>query len=477
MLTFWHLRFGRLNDRVRRDQQGTSAGSLFSRSLSPFRSLSPVRLAQNFLVSVPSWNVPVPMSSFGVSSQSADSLRVQGKDKFKRGCGRRSSNASSSEEEEDYSSGKLLRVKIQKQPSTPEACRDAKLSTTTRLSDNPPKVVTTSSSSANDIASSPVPNPGRITPVSAPEKRGGRAVFDTPIRPASALRRPESPLRRSMQAAGHTNVMDKLAQSPAYASPATTPTPATKHKGKDHVRGGRLFQAMSPLRLMRRERPPSANHAGTGRLLPADEDYYHTRNRTITQTWSPYASAYASGRAGRLPTENYSISDAKYSSRLAERRSQNLEQALARPRSALGSRAVVMDAPIRPVSPFRRGAPPSLAGTGDGAAAATTDSLASKAENTPGGDGGGRAIGDGASHAGSQPPQPPRPTDTSPFDQSSRAGPVDACKDVCTARPRERVTYQPMNARPACARDEFSGRSADRPKGPAAARPRAAAAK
>jgi hypothetical protein len=397
---------------------------------------------------------------------------VQGKDKFKRGCGRRSSNASSSEEEEDYSTGKLLRVKIHKQPSTPEACRDAILSTSIRLADSPPKVVTTSISIANDVASSSVPNPGRITPVSAPEKRGGRAVFDTPIRPASALRRPESPLRRSMQAAGHTNVMDKLTQSPAYASPATTPTPATKHKGKDHVRGGRLFQAMSPLRLMRRERPPSANHAGTGRLLPADEDYYHTRNRTITQTSSPYAS----GRAGRLPTENYSISDAKYSSRLAERRSQIREQALARPRSALGSRAVVMDAPIRPVSPFRRGAPPSLAGTGDGAAAAATDSLVSKTKNAPGGDGGGHAIGDGASPAGSKPPQPPRPADTSPSDQLSRASPVNGCKDVCTARPRERVTYRPMNARPGGAKDESSCPSAERPKG-SDARPRAIAAK
>jgi hypothetical protein len=398
---------------------------------------------------------------------------VQGKEKFKRGRGRRSSNASSSEEEEEYSTGKLLRVKIHKQPSTPEACRDAKLSTLIRLAESPPKVVTTSISSANDVASSSVPNPGRITPVSAPEKRGGRAVFvDTPIRPASALRRPESPLRRSMQAAWHTNVMDKLAQSPADASPATTPTPATNDKGKDHVRGGRLFQTMSPLRLLRRERPPSANHAGTGRLLPADEDYYHTRNRTIMQTSSPYAS----GRAGRLPTENYSISDAKYSSRLAERRSQILEQALARPRSALGSRAVVMDAPIRPVSPFRRGAPPSLAGTGDGAAAAATDSLASKAKNAPGGDGGGRAIGDGASPAGSKPPQPPRPADTSPADQLSRASPVNGCKDVCTARPRERVTYRPMNARPGSAKDESSGPSAERPKG-SAARPRAAAAK
>jgi len=389
---------GRLKDRTTRTQLETATTSLFSRSLSPFRSFSPTRLAQRFRGS---------------------------KDHFARGKRRKNSNASSSEEEEDYSTGKPVLVKVHKQPSTHEA-REAIPSTI-----DTPIVVTRSS--AND---SPAPNRGRIAPETALEKRG--AVFvDTPIRPASALRRPASALRSRMPPPADALVVTPLCGTPTSAS--------TDNVGKDNVGG--LFQAMSPLRLLRRGRT-SASHAGTGRLLPADEDSYYN-HRHADRPASP---------STRRPTEHYSISDARYSRSQSPVRRGLPPSSSARPRSAVVSKAVVIDAPIRPVSAFRRGAPQTPAGTSEGVTAAAADEPSGNAENAaPAGNG--------------KPPRPPRPADT------STASTTDSPVRASQVPPRERVTYQPLTTRLGGAGNGSSGTSAVRPKGPSLARPRAAAAK
>ena len=243
-------------------RRSTEVVDNLARSLSPIRDMNPSRFIENVFHSG---------------------------DKFKRGM-RRSRLGSTEEEGEEDSVSNLLLVKTGNGAVTAVSrkseSRAANATPFTKrdISYSPVKVVSTSSRPGDTAMGTPASSDkskargvSPVRPGSALQKRGNVFV-DSPIRPSSAF-----PTRRNrrvpLSASAHSPEDLFSISSPRSELPSSSTTKTILQNSKG------MLQAMSPQRLLR---PGTATRATKrlGRLLPAEEDYYHTHPQFVSSPLS-----------------------------------------------------------------------------------------------------------------------------------------------------------------------------------------------